>query len=137
VTNINTGPDGSTNQQATAVAWDNVGNLYAAVNIVNSAESSVWRAYSPPGSNQSTTVSVPFIQAFDALLPPTLTNPCCMAGQWGFTLLGQSNVTYVIQQSLDLLNWIPVATNYSRNPDRSIIVPFADTQDFYRAVVNQ
>jgi hypothetical protein len=132
VTNINTGLDGNTNQQMTDVAWDNVGNLYA----VERTEG-IWRVYSPPGTNQATTVSVPIIQALDVLLPPTLTNPCCVAGQWGFTLLGQSNVTYVIQQSLDLVNWIPVATNYSPNPNRSITVPFADNQDFYRAVVNQ
>lgn len=116
----------------TDVAWDNVGNLYALDSTAR-----VWRAYSPPGANQSTTVAVPFVEALDALIPPTLANPCCTAGQWGFTLLGQSNVTYIIEQSTDLVDWLPVATNYSPNPDRSITIPFADSQDFYCAVVSQ
>ena len=51
-------------------AWDNVGNLY-----VCDGTAQVWRAYSPPGTNQSTTYGVPFIQAYKSLLPPVLTTP--------------------------------------------------------------
>jgi hypothetical protein len=45
-------------------------------------------------------------------------------------------VTYVIEQSRDLLNWTPVATNYSPNPGRSVslLVPSSASQDFYRAM---
>jgi hypothetical protein len=134
VTNINQDLKGSTNQQMVAVAWDNAGNLYAA-----EWTESVWRVYSPPGSNQATTVAVPVIQALNALLPPALSGPKCAlaAPALSFSLLGQNNVTYLIEQSPDLINWIPIATNYSPNPDRAISVPLppADTQDFYRAVV--
>jgi hypothetical protein len=131
VTNINQDPAGNANQAVIDVAWDNVGNLYDA-----EFNESIWRVYSPPGPNQATTVAAPIIQAFDALLPPTLTNSVWAAGQLGFMLGGQSNVTYVIQQSPDLVNWTPIATNYSPTPARSITVPFADNQDFYRAVVS-
>ena len=51
-------------------AWDNVGNLYT---VDDTAQ--VWRAYSPPGTNQATTVAVPVIQAYNALQPPFLSNP--------------------------------------------------------------
>ncbi len=53
VTNLDqTGGD-----QYTDVAWDNVGNLYALDTFTN-----VWRVYSPPGTNQATTVSVPLFR---------------------------------------------------------------------------
>jgi hypothetical protein len=39
------------------VAWDAVGNLYGA-----SASLSLWRAFSPPGTNQATTVALPTVQ---------------------------------------------------------------------------
>jgi hypothetical protein len=129
VTNINQDLTGNTNQQMIDVAWDNVGNLYA-----TEFTESVWRVYSPPGPNQATTAAVPIIQVFKALLPPTLSNPAGAAGELAFTLLGQSNVTYVIQQSPDLVNWIPIATNYSPGPSRSLTLPMAGNQDFYRAV---
>jgi hypothetical protein len=122
--------------QYTDVAWDNVGNLYALDTFAN-----VWRAYSPPGSNQATTVSAPFIQAYNALTIPSLGNaslagagPSLSATGLNLTLQGQSNVTYYIQQSPDLLNWTDVATNFSTSTSRSIPISFADSQDFYRAV---
>jgi hypothetical protein len=132
VANMNQDLQGNTNQQVIDVAWDNVGNLYAA-----EWTESVWRIYSPPGPNQATTTAAPIIQAFKSLLPPVLSHPVGVPGQVGFSLQGQSNVTYVIQQSSDLLNWLPVATNYSAVPNRFLIVPCADTQDFYRAVVTE
>ncbi len=118
--------------QYTDVAWDNVGNLYALDTFSN-----VWRAYSPPGSNQATTVAAPFIQAYNALTPPLLSNPNLSPLGINFTLQGQSNVTYFIQQSPDLMNWTDVATNYSPYTNRPISIPFADNQDFYRAVSGQ
>jgi hypothetical protein len=111
------------------VAWDNIGNLYA---LDVAAE--VWRVYSPPGSNQATTVAVPIIQAYNSLAPPLLVNPNISSCGTGFTLQGQSDVTYWIEQSPDLMNWTPVATNFSASANRPIMIPFADNQDFYRAV---
>jgi hypothetical protein len=115
--------------QYTDVAWDNVGNLYALDTFSN-----VWRAYSPPGSNQATTVAAPIIQAYNALTPPLLGNPNLSAVGLNFTLQGQSNVTYFIEQSPDMMSWTAVATNYSPYTNRPISIPYADNQDFYRAV---
>jgi hypothetical protein len=113
------------------VAWDNVGNLYALDGVPSNA---VWRVYSPPGTNQATTVAVPVIQAYAALLPPSLGNPLMDPGVMHFTLTGQSNVTYIIQRSADFSNWIPVATNCSSNVSRFVHVPMCGQQNFYRAV---
>jgi len=112
------------------VAWDNVGNLYA---LDGTAE--VWRAYSPPGTNQATTVAVPIIQYYNAILQPNLSNPTTNTGGFCFTLAGQSNVTYVVQRSCDLSlsNWTNVVINFSTNANRCICVPMGGTQDFYRA----
>jgi hypothetical protein len=132
VTNISQDPDGNTNQEFIDVSWDNAGNLYAL-----DFSDSVWRVYSPPGSNQTTTVAAPIIQVLDVLDAPQLSQAWAGLGQLNFTLTGQSNVTYVIQQSPDLIVWTPVATNYSPTPVRPISISPPDTQDFYIAVVSQ
>jgi len=131
ITNICQDPDGATNQQFIDVSWDNAGNLYAL-----DFSDHVWRAYSPPGTNQATTVAVPIIEVLDALTAPQLCGPCACMGQLSFMLAGQSNVTYVIQQSPDLVNWTPAATNYSPNPTRTVSMPMDGSQGFYRAVIS-
>jgi len=115
------------------VTWDNVGNLYA-LDGGSFDTPGAWRVYSPPGTNQATTVAAPILQAYDAILAPSLLNP--MAGHDGmnFTLAGQSNVAYIIQRSADFTNWINVATNYSSNASRSLCFPTCGVQNFYRAV---
>jgi hypothetical protein len=129
VTDISQDPAGNTNQEMIDVAWDAVTNLYAL-----DRSDSVWRVYSPPGSNQATTVAVPFIQVYNSITPPKLGQPSLRQGQLKFMLTGQSNVTYFIEQSPDLINWAPVATNYSPNTNRTVRIAPPDTQDFYRAV---
>ena len=114
------------------VAWDKVGNLYA----LDGGSNGVWRIYSPPGSNQTTTVAVPIIQAYNALLPPLLLNPMVNMAAVGFTLQGQSNVTYIIQRSGDLVNWGPVATNQSALTNVYLNVAGNGGQSFYRAVTS-
>jgi hypothetical protein len=128
VTNLDqTGGD-----QYTDVAWDNMGNLYALDTTTN-----VWRVYSPPGANQATTTAVPFIQVYNSLTPPQLQNPILSDICLNFTLTGQSNVTYYIQQSPDIVNWTSVATNFCPSTSTPISIPCADSQDFYRAVVGR
>ena len=102
------------------VAWDAVGNLYA---LDDNAQ--VWRVYSPPGSNQSTTIAAPFIQAYNKITAPVLHNPVLGMNGLRLTLYGQSNITYVVQYSPDLVNWTPVATNYSPNAVRNVCVPYS------------
>jgi hypothetical protein len=115
------------------VAWDNVGNLYG---LDGNPSNGVWRVYSPPGTNQATTVAVPFIQAYNTLDQPFLCNPMADQNRLRFTLAGQSNVTYIIQRSCDLTNWNPMLTNYSTNATRCLCAPLCGEQDFYRAVAS-
>jgi len=129
VTSINQDPEGNTNQEMIDVAWDNVGNLYA-----NDFSDSVWRVYSPPGANQATTVAVPIIQVYNAITPPQLFQAAASSGQLNFTLTGQSNVTYAIQQSPDLINWTPLTTNFSPSSVLPVSISPPDPQDFYRAM---
>jgi len=135
VTNITKDPEGRTNEQFFDVAWDHAGNLYTIYGAVG-IEYEGWRVYSPPGSNQATTVAVPFIQVYHELAPPQLSQPWACMGQLNFTLTGQSNVTYTIQQSPDLMNWTPVATNISPTSVQTFSVSPPDAQDFYRAVAS-
>jgi hypothetical protein len=135
LTNIMQDAEGYTDQEFFDAAWDNVGNLYTIYGFDGLSQSG-WRVYSPPGSNQATTVAIPFIQVYRAFTPPLLSQPAACMGQLNFTLTGQSNVTYIIQQSPDLMNWTPVVTNSSPTTVQSISVSPPDTQDFYRAVTS-
>lgn len=117
----------------TDVAWDAVGNLYA-----TDAGTSVWRAFSPPDTNYSTTVMVPLIQVYPEILAPLLTTPALNDTQDGvqFSLLGQSNVTYLIESTTDLATWTPVQTNYSSTLiERPVTVPLTNDMLFFRASV--
>jgi len=62
-TNIQQG----SNMNYLSVGWDNVGNVYAG------AAAAVWRAFSPPGTNQSTTIAVPTIQITAPAAPLIIT----------------------------------------------------------------
>jgi len=118
------------NHQYTDVAWDAVGNLYAL-----DGTASMWRAYSPPGTNQATTVAVQQLQDFSALLAPQLSQPA-MSNQFTFLLCGQPYVTYAVQVSPDFVAWSTIATNYDSVSNRVISLPLpSDPQDFYRATV--
>jgi len=134
--NIYNAGDGSlvtrlaTNDDFTCVAWDHVGNLYA-----GDYSAAVWRIYSPPGTNYATTPGVPIIQVYDTFTAPLLSEPAILTNEFGFTLCGQSNVTYVIQASSDLTNWVPVATNYAIVTNRYVTLPAPADADFFRAVV--
>ncbi len=132
VTNFFSDPEGDSRQEFIDVAWDNVGNLYTVFGAESFALEG-WRVYSPPGSNQATTVSVPFIQVYRSLTPPQLSQPILAQGQLNFKLTGQTNVTYVIQQSTDLMSWMPVATNFSKRAVSAISVTPTGAAGFYRA----
>jgi hypothetical protein len=130
ITNITEDPSGNTNQVYIDVAWDNVGNVYG----LDFADH-VWRVYSPPGANQATTPAAPFIQVLTGYIAPQLSNPIKCMGHIQFTLQGQINVTYAIQRSCDLMNWITVTNDYSSNAVRTICVPARGGQNFYRAEI--
>ena len=111
----------------TDVAWDNVGNLYTTDN-----SDALWRAYSPPGTNQATTAVVVTIQIATV---PLLTGSAYVSGHFQFTLSGQANASYVIQASTNLQDWTAVATNTSANATRSISLSAPSRLSFYRAVL--
>jgi hypothetical protein len=109
------------------VAWDNVGNLYATDNFAGR-----WRAYSPPGTNQATTVAIPTVQ-ITVPTPPVLSKPSYNNGQFQFTLTGEANATYVILSSTNLVNWLSVATNTSPLAVRQITNNVSGSRTFFRA----
>lgn len=108
------------------VAWDNIGNLYAVDGFAGR-----WRSYSPPGTNQATTVAIPTVQ-ITVPTPPVLSKPS-YNGQFQFTLTGEANATYVILSSTDLANWSPVATNTSTLAVRQITNNVSGSRTFFRA----
>jgi hypothetical protein len=112
------------------VAWDNAGNLY----VVDSFDS-VWRVYSPPGTNQATTVALPFVQVQAAPIQPILSQPGYASGQFHFTLLGEANLSYIIQASTNLQAWAPVVTNTAPIASRLITVTAPASRSFYRALL--
>lgn len=115
------------------VAWDNVGNLYDADGFA-----ARWRSYSPPGTNQATTVAIPTVQ-INATTPvtPLLSNPTYRSalGQFQFTLTGEANAAYVILSSTNLVDWLPVATNTSTLATRQVTNNVAGNKTFFRARV--
>jgi hypothetical protein len=110
-------------------AWDNVGNLYAVDGFAGR-----WRSYSPPGTNQATTVAIPMVQ-ISVAAPPVLSNPnySSALSQFQFTLTGEANATYIILSSTDLANWLPVATNTSTLAVRQITNNVSGNRTFFRA----
>ncbi len=111
-------------------AWDNAGNLYA----IDGYEG-IWRAYSPPGANQATTVAIPQIQVVGPPMPPVLGIPSYDGAQVQFTLFGEANVSYIIQSSSELQTWVNVLTNTSASASRPISLSSSSSQQFFRAKI--
>jgi len=134
----NLAPTNTPGHQFMDVAWDNAGNLYAVDQRDPHTTNGVLRIYSPPGTNQATTVAIPVIQlASSQPMPPVLSEPVYDGGFVRFTLYGEPNVTYVILASTNLFSWFPVATNTSVLANREIVLPAPPGQTYYRAVVAQ
>ena len=113
----------------TDVAWDNVGNLYVCDNW-----NWAWRAYSPPGANQATTVSIQTLEAGEPPIAALLRVVVYTNGQFHFTLRGRTNIYYVIEGSTDLQSWVPVLTNRDDCATRLIVVNSPQSWRFYRAL---
>jgi hypothetical protein len=63
---------------------------------------------------------------------PVLTNATWSGNQFQFTLLGETNVSYILQSSADLRTWTPALTNSDLHATRTVIVPAAGPQTFWR-----
>lgn len=105
-------------------AGQNVGT----VSLVSTATTSTLESLT---SNNSLSVDVDIQGAGMMALPPAMLD----SGEFGLMLFGKTGVEYVIETSVDLINWIPVSTNRNNNG----IIEFIETvneQDgrFYRAV---
>ena len=113
------------------VAWDNAGNLYAVDDW-----DSVWRVYSPPGTNQATTLALATVTVGGSSPSrPILSTPTYSNGQFTFTLTGDPNTTYIIQYSTNFTDWISIATNNAPTATRQITVPAPVTGGFFRVVL--
>lgn len=124
ITNLNS----SGNSSYIDVAWDNVGNVYG-------TQEEIWQVFSPPGTNQSTTIAAVGMQVIKSIQQPVLGVPQWSGNQLQFGLFGQSNVTYVIESSMDLTNWTGALTNFAVLPQRTILLDPANDAAFYRARV--
>lgn len=122
------------NHEHTDVAWDNVGNLYVCDNYA-----SFWRAYSPPGANQPTTVAPQTLEVVPPPLHPYLQAVDHLSGQFRFTLCGRTNIDYIIVASTNLLDslqsWTPVLTNNGSTHIRMISVNAPPDRRFFSAYV--
>ena len=63
---------------------------------------------------------------------PALTNAVWSAGQFQFTLRGETNTSYIIESSSDLRAWTPAATNFESGVARTVIVPALTSRSFWR-----
>ena len=64
-----------THHMGTDADWDAVGNLYNLDDL-----GIVWRAVSPPGANQATTVALPIVEVIAPVQPPYITSVGVSAG---------------------------------------------------------
>jgi hypothetical protein len=124
VTNLTGGPGSGT--AYIDVCWDRVGNVYG-------TQEEIWKTFSPPGPNQSTTVAIPTIHLIPAITSPLLSAVSGDVERFHFRLTGQSNVTYLIEGSGDLMNWITVGTNFSTEDVRIVeMIGDGSSPFFYR-----
>ena len=70
----------------------------------------------------------------ETVLPFTLGNTApTLPGSLTFQLNGQSNVTYIIYSSTDLLKWLPIQTNTLMGTYTDLTVDDSNPLQFYRA----
>ncbi len=120
-----------------SVAWDNVGNVYAGNGI------HFWRAYSPPGTNQATTVAVETIQVTAPSAPLVITSISPATAFVGFNI-NFTGDTNDVPAGLKVYSspTVKPAASYSINTNATIItlspgvfraqVPVSGSQQFYR-----
>ncbi len=110
------------------VAWDRAGNLYAA-----DFGSNAWHVFSPPGTNQATTVCVSSLEVLSSLQPPELMDMTVTTNGTSFVIDGQSAVSYAVELSTNCMDWTDIGTNFDSAPERLVnLPPTTDAQDYYR-----
>lgn len=120
-----------------SAAWDNVGNVYGGIGA------GYWRAYSPPGTNQATTVAVETIHVTGSLAPLVITSikPATAFVGFNINFTGDASDT---TSGLKVYSSATVnpASSYTVNGSAVIIqispgvfqasVPVSGSQQFYR-----
>ena len=112
------------------VAWDNAGNVYACDN-----GASYWRAYSPPGANQATTVAVPTVQVGGSSVTAATIKSITPdgSGHYIISYAGGSGTQFVLVSSpaanSSLAGWTRVGTNSAASGTFSVSI---GTGAFYR-----
>ncbi len=100
-------------QDDTDCAWDAVGNVYY---IANLASPPVWRTFSPPGTNQATTVALATVQVIVPVQPIVITNISISSGM--VTLLfvagaGDPATAFTLQSAPSVTGPYPTAAGAS------------------------
>jgi hypothetical protein len=65
-------------------------------------------------------------------LQPVLTNATWSGNDFQFTLVGETNVSYILESSSDLHTWSSSLTNSDSQATRAVIVPAVSAQTFWR-----
>ena len=65
-------------------------------------------------------------------IAPVLTNATWSGDQFQFTLLGETNVAYILESSSNLRNWTRALTNSDPQTTRTITAPATNAQTFWR-----
>lgn len=113
----------------TDVDWDAVGNLYVA-----NASESVWRVYSPPGSNAAVTLSAYTVRLGEDRVRPVLQALGYERDAIVLALRGQPNTSYSLESSSDLLQWRElIRVALGAETSQTLRVPTSEPQQFYRA----
>jgi len=108
--------------------WDAVGNLYYLDNWPG-----CWRAFSPPGTNQATTVALSTVQVTDGSLAPARIHITPSGGGYSISYSGGAGAQFVLLTSpsvnAPMAGWLRVATNAAASGSFSIT---PSTRAFYR-----
>lgn len=112
------------------LSWDRAGNLY-----VVDATDSVWRMFSPPGPNESTTVAIARVNVTGSSSATAITGVALSGGNVTLTIQGQPNVTYNIIGSTNFGNWQVVATSPAGAAVRTVTFPAPSSDRFFYDVV--
>ena len=123
-----------------SAAWDNVGNVYAGCTTNANGPGLGWRAFSPPGTNQSTTVAVETIQVVGSA-PLIITSITTSNGTIIINFTGSSSDTPSSLAVLSSSTALP-ASGYSVVGGATIVqvssgvfqasVPMSGPVEFYR-----
>jgi hypothetical protein len=69
--------------------------------------------------------------------PPILSGPTAAQGEFRFVLSGESNATYTVETSSNLMNWAAIEMSSDVNPERLVTVAATNSAGYFRARVSK